>query len=123
VSYIKTNYTADHVILISASGIDHGKHVKAAEKEFRTLPILPNPIPLSCKAHPKPDFAGSEVRVHDNDIPMAHIAVVVEGAIWSDSWEWNMDNLILKAAIWRDEHWVEHLGATEGYGKGCFAQP
>ena len=122
-SYIKTNYTADHMILIGASSIDHGKHIKAVEKEFGTLPILPNPIPLSCKAHPELDFAGLEVHVHDDDIPMAHNAVVIEGAIWSDSWEWNMDDLILKAAIWWVEHWVEHLGATEGYSEGCFAQP
>jgi len=111
------------MILIGASAVDHGEHVKAVEKEFGTLPILPNPIPLSHKAHPKPDFAGLEVHVHDDDIPMAHIAVVIKGAIWSDSWERNMDNLILKAAIWWDEHWVEHLGATEGYSKGCFSQP
>ncbi|KAN0128852.1 hypothetical protein V8E53_013350, partial [Lactarius tabidus] len=25
-----------------------------------------------------------------------------------DSWEHNMDNLILKAAIWQDKHWVDH---------------
>ena len=73
------------MILIGASAVDHGEHVKAVEKEFGTLPILPNPTPLSCKAHPKPDFAGSKVHVCDNDILMAHIAVVVEGAIWSDS--------------------------------------
>jgi len=97
--YIKTNYTADCMILISASGVDHGECIKAAEKEFGTLPVLPNPIPLSRKAHPEPDFAGLKVHVCDNDILMAHIAVVVKGAIWSDSWEQNMDDLILKAAI------------------------
>jgi processing peptidase subunit beta len=31
----------------------------------------------------KPDFVGSEVRVRDDDIPTAHIAVAVEGVSWS----------------------------------------
>ena len=27
-----------------------------------------------------------------------------------DSWEKNMDNVILKVAIWQSEHWVDRLG-------------
>lgn len=51
VLYIKTNYTADCVVLVS--GVDHGELIKLVEKAFRTLPVSPNPIPLSRKAHPK----------------------------------------------------------------------
>ena len=82
---IKTNYTANRIVLVSASG-DHGKLVKAGEKEFRTLPISSNPTPISHKAHPKPDFVGSEVHVHDDDIPNFrwHISlIVVKGVTWS----------------------------------------
>ena len=82
-SYIKTNYTADRMVLVGAGGVDHGELVKAAEKSFSTLPVSANPIPLGRKAHPKPDFIGSEVRVRDDSIPTAHIAVAVEGASWS----------------------------------------
>ncbi|KAI0299489.1 Metalloenzyme, LuxS/M16 peptidase-like protein [Russula brevipes] len=82
-SYIKTNYTADRMVLVGAGGVDHGELVKAAEKAFGTIPVSPNPIPLGRKAHPKPDFVGSEVRVRDDDIPTAHIAVAVEGVSWS----------------------------------------
>ncbi|KAF8490439.1 Metalloenzyme, LuxS/M16 peptidase-like protein, partial [Russula emetica] len=74
-SYIKTNYTANRMVLVGASGVNHGELVKAAEKAFGTLPVSPNPIPLGCKAHPKPDFIGSEVRIQDDNIPTTHIAV------------------------------------------------
>ncbi|KAN0130198.1 Metalloenzyme, LuxS/M16 peptidase-like protein [Lactarius tabidus] len=83
VSYIKTNYTADRMVLVGAGGVDHGELVKAAEKSFSTLPVSSHPIPLGRKAHAKPDFIGSEVRVRDDSIPTAHIAVAVEGVSWS----------------------------------------
>ena len=86
VSYIKTNYTTDHIVLISPGSVNHGKLVKAAEKEFRTLPVSPNPTPLSCKAHPKPDFVGLEVHVHDNDILNFRwhiLLIVIKGVTWS----------------------------------------
>ncbi|KAH9165519.1 Metalloenzyme, LuxS/M16 peptidase-like protein [Lactarius sanguifluus] len=82
-SYIKTNYTADRMVLVGAGGVDHGELVKAAEKSFGTLPVSANPIPLGRNSHPKPDFVGSEVRIRDDDIPTAHIAVAVEGVSWS----------------------------------------
>ncbi|KAH9046676.1 Metalloenzyme, LuxS/M16 peptidase-like protein [Lactarius hengduanensis] len=82
-SYIKTNYTADRMVLVGAGGVDHGELVKAAERSFGTLPVSANPIPLGRNTHPKPDFVGSEVRIRDDDIPTAHIAVAVEGVSWS----------------------------------------
>ena len=57
-SCIKTNYTTDHMALVGASGVDHGGFVKAMKKAFGMLPVSPNPNPLRCKAHPKPDFIG-----------------------------------------------------------------
>jgi processing peptidase subunit beta len=71
------------MVLVGAGGVDHGELVKAAEKSFSTLPVSSNPIPLGRKAHAKPDFIGSEVRVRDDSIPTAHIAVAVEGVSWS----------------------------------------
>jgi predicted Zn-dependent peptidase len=71
------------MVLVGAGGVDHGELVRAAEKSFGGLPVSPNPIPFGRKAHPKPDFVGSEVRVRDDDIPTAHIAVAVEGVSWS----------------------------------------
>ncbi len=82
-SYIKTNYTADRMVLVGTGGVDHGELVKLAEKHFGTLPVSPKPIPLGRLSHPKTGFIGSEVRIRDDEIPTAHIAIAVEGVSWS----------------------------------------
>ncbi|KAK0201581.1 Metalloenzyme, LuxS/M16 peptidase-like protein [Desarmillaria ectypa] len=82
-SYIKTNYTADRMVLVGTGGIEHEALVKLAEKHFASLPVSPNPISLGRLSHPKPTFVGSEVRVRDDTIPTANIAIAVEGVGWS----------------------------------------
>lgn len=82
-NYIKTNYSADRMVLVGAGGVDHQELVKLAEKHFSALPISPNPIPLGRLAHPRTDFVGSEVRVRDDELPCAHVAIAVEGVGWS----------------------------------------
>ncbi|KAJ6191134.1 hypothetical protein N7519_001155 [Penicillium mononematosum] len=66
--YIKTNYTADRMVLVGAGGIPHEQLVRLAEEHF--------------EAHP--EFIGSEVRLRDDTIPSAHIALAVEGVSWKD---------------------------------------
>jgi len=82
-SYIKTNYTADRMVLVGAGGFDHQELVKLAEKNLSSLPISPSPIPLGRQAHPRTSFVGSEVRIRDDTMPTAHIAIAVEGVGWS----------------------------------------
>ncbi|KAF8633866.1 hypothetical protein AX15_001200 [Amanita polypyramis BW_CC] len=82
-SYIKTNYTADRMVLVGTGGVEHGELVKLAEKHFSTLSVSPNPIPLGRLSHPKTSFIGSEVRIRDDEVPTAHIAIAVEGVSWS----------------------------------------
>ncbi|KAK0244472.1 Metalloenzyme, LuxS/M16 peptidase-like protein [Armillaria nabsnona] len=82
-SYIKTNYTADRMVLVGTGGIEHEALVKLAEKHFASLPVSSNPIPLGRLSHAKPTFVGSEVRVRDDTIPTANIAIAVEGVGWS----------------------------------------
>jgi mitochondrial-processing peptidase subunit beta len=65
------------MVLAGVGGVDHG------ELSFGALPVSSNPIPLGRNLHPKPDFVGSKVRVRDNDVPTAHIAVAVKGVSWS----------------------------------------
>ena len=71
------------MVLVGAGGVDHQELVKLAEKHFSTLPVSPNPIPLGRQAHGKSDFVGSEVRVRDDTMDTAHIAIAVEGVSWS----------------------------------------
>ncbi|KAJ6607932.1 Metalloenzyme, LuxS/M16 peptidase-like protein [Mycena sp. CBHHK59/15] len=82
-SYIKTNYTADRMVLVGTGGVDHAELVKLAEKHFSALPVSANPIPLGRLAHPKTAFVGSEVRLRDDELNAAHIAIAVEGVGWS----------------------------------------
>lgn len=71
------------MVLVGTGGVDHEELVKLAEKHFSSLPVSPNPIPLGRLAHPKTDFVGAEVRVRNDELPAAHIAIAVEGVGWS----------------------------------------
>lgn len=87
IDYIKTNYTADRMVLVSAGGVPHEHLVELAEKHFSRLPTAP-PTGLASQVAAeqkrKPDFVGSEVRIRDDTIPTAHIAIAVEGVSWKD---------------------------------------
>jgi len=82
-SYIQTNYTADRMVLVGTGGVSHNELVELAKKHFSALPVSANPIPLGRLSHPKTTFVGSEVRIRDDSIPTANIAIAVEGVGWS----------------------------------------
>lgn len=87
VDYIKTNYTADRMVLVGAGGIPHDQLVKLAEQQFGSLPSQPPSSSASAVAAEQkrtPDFIGSEVRLRDDTIPTANIALAVEGVSWKD---------------------------------------
>ncbi|KAK1048614.1 Mitochondrial-processing peptidase subunit beta [Friedmanniomyces endolithicus] len=86
-SYIKTNYTADRMVLVGSGGVPHTQLVELAEKYFSGMPQY-NP---NQQAHASvrglqatPDFVGSEVRIRDDTVPTANIAIAVEGVSWKD---------------------------------------
>jgi len=84
VNYIKTNYTADRMVLVGAGGVPHDKLVELAEKHFSSLPTAPYNQAVAAAQRRKPDFVGSEVRIRDDTIPTANIAIAVEGVSWKD---------------------------------------
>lgn len=86
-NYIKTNYLAEKTVLVGAGGIEHDALVKLAEQHFGGLPTAPpttGSALLAAEQKRKPEFIGSEVRIRDDTIPTAHIALAVEGVSWSD---------------------------------------
>ncbi|KKY25608.1 putative mitochondrial processing peptidase beta subunit [Phaeomoniella chlamydospora] len=86
-NYIKTNYTADRMVLVGSGGVSHDELVKLAEKHFSALPAAaPTSYAQAIAAEQKrkPDFIGSEVRIRDDTIPTANIAIAVEGVSWKD---------------------------------------
>ncbi|GAB7366126.1 hypothetical protein MBLNU230_g7688t1 [Neophaeotheca triangularis] len=86
-NYIKTNYTADRMVLVGAGGIPHEQLVDLAEKHFSNMPAT-NPNAQANASvrglQNKPDFVGSEVRIRDDTMPTANIALAVEGVSWKD---------------------------------------
>ena len=71
------------MVLVGTGAVDHQELVSLAEKHFSSLPVSPNPIPLGRLSHPKTEFIGSEVRVRNDELPTAHLAIAVEGVGWS----------------------------------------
>lgn len=85
--YIQKNYTADRMVLVGAGGVPHQQMVELADRYFSSIPSQPvglsSSMPLVVPKT-KPDFIGSEVRIRDDTIPTAHIAIAVEGVSWKD---------------------------------------
>ncbi|RPB03881.1 hypothetical protein L873DRAFT_1800414 [Choiromyces venosus 120613-1] len=82
--YISTNYKADRMVLVGAGGIPHETLVELAEKHFSRVKPSENPATPGSPRGLKPEFIGSEVRLRDDTIPTAHIAIAVEGVSWKD---------------------------------------
>ncbi|AOW00656.1 YALI0A14806p [Yarrowia lipolytica CLIB122] len=89
--FITENYTADRMVLVGAGAVDHDALVELAEKYFSHLPSSQSPVPLGtprssgedANQNPIPNFVGSEVRLRDDTMPVAHIAIAVEGVSWT----------------------------------------
>lgn len=87
VGYIKQNYLADRMVLVGSGGVPHQQLVELAEKHFSNLPREPptsSAIASAAAQKQRPDFVGSEVRIRDDTIPTANIAIAVEGVSWKD---------------------------------------
>lgn len=88
-NYIKTHYQPARIVLSGAGGVDHEKLVDLANKHFSGLKNTVGEVPelTPCR------YTGSEIRVRDDSMPLAHVAIAVEGAGWT-----NADNIPLMVA-------------------------
>ncbi|KAI1000904.1 Mitochondrial-processing peptidase subunit beta [Podosphaera aphanis] len=109
-SYIKTNYTADRMVLVGAGGVPHAQLVELAEKNFSRLPSA-NSVSAAVAHKSKPDFIGSEVRFRDDTIPTANIAIAVEGVSWKD--EDYFTSLVTQAIV---GNWDKAMGNAPHMG-------
>lgn len=81
-NYINTHYKAPRMVLAAAGGVNHDELVKFAEQHFGGLKANYEgevPIVNPCR------FTGSEIRVRDDDMRLAHVAIAVEGSSWKDA--------------------------------------
>ncbi|KAJ8370688.1 hypothetical protein SKAU_G00107160 [Synaphobranchus kaupii] len=78
VEYMSSHYKAPRMVLAAAGGVHHSELVGVAKQHFSSLSFEYEgdavPIMSACR------FTGSEIRVRDDDIPLAHVAIAVEGA-------------------------------------------
>lgn len=80
--YINTHYKAPRMVLAAAGGVNHDELVKLAEEHFGSLKAdYDSEVPLVTPCR----FTGSEIRVRDDDMRLAHVAISVEGTSWSDA--------------------------------------
>ncbi|XP_064931777.1 cytochrome b-c1 complex subunit 1, mitochondrial isoform X1 [Columba livia] len=90
-SYVDTHFKAPRMVLAAAGGISHKELVDVAKQHFSGVPFTykEDAVP----ALPRCRFTGSEIRARDDALPVAHIAVAVEGPGWADP-----DNVVLNVA-------------------------
>ncbi|EYU34612.1 hypothetical protein ABFS82_11G119300 [Erythranthe guttata] len=82
-NYISTHYTAPRTVIVASGGVKHEDIVDQATKLFTKLSSDPTTATELVAKEPA-IFTGSEVRMLDDDIPLAQFAVAFEGASWTD---------------------------------------
>ncbi|CAN6648175.1 mitochondrial-processing peptidase subunit beta [Trichomonascus vanleenenianus] len=113
-NYIKYNYKADRMVLAGSGAVDHNQLVQLAEKHFSGLPTSSKPVaPGAGSRSPSdvPQFVGAEVRLRDDTLPQAHIAIAVEGVSWSSPDYYTA--LVAQAVI---GNWDRSLGSAAHQG-------
>lgn len=90
--YINTHYKAPRMVLAGAGGVNHKQLVALGEKYFSKVPKEYEGVEIP-DLHQPCRFTGSEIRVRDDAMPLAHVAIAVEGPGWKDP-----DNIPLMVA-------------------------
>uniref|UniRef100_A0A2K5TSZ1 Mitochondrial-processing peptidase subunit beta n=3 Tax=Euarchontoglires TaxID=314146 RepID=A0A2K5TSZ1_MACFA len=80
VDYITTHYKGPRIVLAAAGGVSHDELLDLAKFHFGdSLCAHKGEIP----ALPPCTFTGSEIRVRDDKMPLAHLAIAVEAVGWA----------------------------------------
>ncbi|XP_010550013.1 PREDICTED: probable mitochondrial-processing peptidase subunit beta, mitochondrial isoform X1 [Tarenaya hassleriana] len=82
-NYIKTHYTAPRMVIAAAGAVKHEEVVEQVKKLFTKLSADPTTTTQLVSKEPA-NFTGSEVRMIDDDLPLAQFVVAFEGASWTD---------------------------------------
>uniref|UniRef100_A0A8D8UCC6 Mitochondrial-processing peptidase subunit beta n=1 Tax=Cacopsylla melanoneura TaxID=428564 RepID=A0A8D8UCC6_9HEMI len=91
-NYVNAFYQPARMVLSGAGGVDHDTLVKLAKEHFSNVKPVNTDCPniataTACR------YTGSDVRVRDDSMPLAHVAIAVEGCGWE-----NADNIPLMVA-------------------------
>ncbi|KAG6491914.1 probable mitochondrial-processing peptidase subunit beta, mitochondrial [Zingiber officinale] len=81
--YISSHYTSPRMVISAAGAVKHDDIVEQVKKLFMKLSDNPTTTTQLIETEPA-IFTGSEVRIIDDDIPLAKFAVAFSGASWTD---------------------------------------
>ncbi|XP_030481503.2 probable mitochondrial-processing peptidase subunit beta, mitochondrial [Cannabis sativa] len=82
-NYIKTHYTAPRMVIVASGAVKHEDFVGAVKNSFTKLSSDSTTASQLVEKEPA-IFTGSEVRIIDDDIPLAQFAIAFNGASWTD---------------------------------------
>ncbi|KAJ7530949.1 hypothetical protein O6H91_14G025900 [Diphasiastrum complanatum] len=108
--YISTHYTGPRMVVSAAGAVSHGEIVGLVEKLFTSLSTDPTTAGQLVEKEPA-IFTGSEVRIRDDDIPLAYFSVAVKGAPWTDP-----DSIALMVMQTMLGAWSKSAGAGKHMG-------
>ncbi|XP_025771822.1 cytochrome b-c1 complex subunit 1, mitochondrial isoform X1 [Puma concolor] len=103
--YVSRHYKAPRMVLAAAGGVEHRQLVDLAQKHFSSVSetYTEDAVPTLAPCR----FTGSEIRHRDDALPLAHVAIAVEGPGWA-----NPDNVALQVA----NAIIGHYDCTYGGG-------
>ncbi|PUZ55112.1 hypothetical protein GQ55_5G185800 [Panicum hallii var. hallii] len=81
--YISTHYTCPRMVVSAAGSVSHDEVVDRVKELFTEFSTDPTTADQLVDANPA-NFTGSEVRVENWKMPLAHIAIALKGASWTD---------------------------------------
>ena len=83
-NYVSTHYKPHRMVLAAAGDVDHDEMVKLAESSFGSIPADNSAPSASELAAKDPAYlVGSDVRIRNDDMNEAHIAIAWESCGWS----------------------------------------
>ncbi|GKA66888.1 probable mitochondrial-processing peptidase subunit beta, mitochondrial [Tanacetum coccineum] len=81
--YISTHYAAHRMVICASGAVKHEDLVEQVKKMFTKLSA--NPLTTSQIVEKEPAmFTGSEIRMRDDDAPLAKFAIAFNGTSWTD---------------------------------------
>ncbi|KAK3161730.1 hypothetical protein QOZ80_1BG0080720 [Eleusine coracana subsp. coracana] len=81
--YIATHYSCPRMVVSAAGAVNHDEVVDQVKELFTEFSTDPTNADQLCEANPA-IFTGSEVRVENAEMPLAHLAIAFKGSSWTD---------------------------------------
>jgi processing peptidase subunit beta len=92
-NYIKANYVGPRMVVAAAGAVHHDEICEAVEKAFQNVPRQ-STLAL---AHDQALYTGAELRIPDDTMPHAHMAIAVQGTPWTSPDYWPL--LVAQAIV------------------------